>query len=325
MNSDKRRARVKRLKYEILCFMCLMVVVPWALTILLAARNHALKADAEKKEALAGEYLEQLEMLTQEMAVTEGGFEGENAVSESTETKRYTYEGLSQAEIEALELSDEELYDGYRKVYLTFDDGPSSNTDAILDILKEYNVKATFFVIRKDGRENEELYRRIVDEGHTLGMHSSDHVYSSLYASKEAFTEDTENLRNFLYMVTGVEAYVYRFPGGSSNKVSAIPMEEFCKILNDEGIVYYDWNVSSQDAHSPILSKDRIVANATSKLADFNQAVILFHDTASKTTTVQALPEIIEYIQGMDHTVILPITRETNPIQHISVDDNQKQ
>lgn len=76
------------------------------------------------------------------------------------------------------------------KVYLTFDDGPSDNTNAILDVLDDYNVKATFFVTGKEDEASKAAYKRIVDEGHTIAMHSYSHKYSDIYASKEAFQND---------------------------------------------------------------------------------------------------------------------------------------
>lgn len=319
MDDDRRRRRVKRLKKEILGFLLALILVPWVFVTVFGIRNNKLKKENAEKTDLLNQYLEQMEMLSQAATENEDLYKESLATMENMKPV-LDVESMTREEIEALSLSEEELYDGYRKVYLTFDDGPSSNTEAILDILKEYNVKATFFVIYKDGRDNEELYRRIADEGHTLGMHSCTHVYSTVYGSEEDFIEDTNTLRNFLYMVTGVESEFYRFPGGSSNRVATRDeMRSFAQILNDEGIIYYDWNVSSQDATSSILSKNQIVRNATDNLERFNEAVILFHDTGSKVTTVEALPEIIEKIQAMDHTVILPITRETKPIQHLTV------
>ena len=321
MNKDGRKNRVKRLKIEFVSILLCLLILPWIFVTVLKVRNNRLLENARTNEQLIGEYLSEIEVLS--MTETEAEQEPQKEETDAKETvtsPKRIVEELSEEEIAALKLSEEELYDGYRKVYLTFDDGPSSNTDEILDILSEYNVKATFFVIYKEGQENEELYRRITDEGHTLGMHSCNHVYSNLYQSKEAFLEDTYKLRNFLYMVTGVETWVYRFPGGSSNKVSHLDMHTFTKALKEEGMVYFDWNVSARDASSPILSKAAIVRNATAGLSELNEAVILFHDTGSKVTTVEALPEIIEYIRSMDNTVILPITKETNPIQHISVE-----
>lgn len=321
MNKDGRKNRVKRLKIEFVSILLCLLILPWIFVTVLKVRNNRLLENARTNEQLIGEYLSEIEVLS--MTETEAEKEPQKEETDAKETvtsPKRIVEELSEEEIAALKLSEEELYDGYRKVYLTFDDGPSSNTDEILDILSEYNVKATFFVIYKEGQENEELYRRITDEGHTLGMHSCNHVYSNLYQSKETFLEDTYKLRNFLYMVTGVETWVYRFPGGSSNKVSHLDMHTFTKALKEEGMVYFDWNVSARDASSPILSKAAIVRNATAGLSELNEAVILFHDTGSKVTTVEALPEIIEYIRSMDNTVILPITKETNPIQHISVE-----
>ena len=136
------------------------------------------------------------------------------------------------------------------KVYLTFDDGPSSNTPRILDILEEYDVKATFFVVGRD----EELFRehcsRIVEEGHTLAMHSYTHKYSEIYESLDGFKQDLDSLQQLLYDVTGEECKMYRFPGGSSNQVSNRPMQEFISYLNEQGITYYDLNVYTGDATS---------------------------------------------------------------------------
>ena len=106
---------------------------------------------------------------------------------------------------------------GIRRVYLTFDDGPSSNTDKILDILNEYGVKATFFVCGNE-RYMEE-YQRIADEGHTLGMHSYSHKFREIYQSTEAFVDDMNRLHDYLYEVTGVDSKIIRFPGGSSNTI----------------------------------------------------------------------------------------------------------
>ncbi|MCL2050727.1 MAG: polysaccharide deacetylase [Lachnospiraceae bacterium] len=205
-----------------------------------------------------------------------------------------------------------------RKFYLTFDDGPSSNTGLILDILKEYDVKATFFVVGKTDERSFDLYRRIVDEGHTLGMHSYSHVYQEIYQSVEAFSEDLARLQELLYEVTGVWCRYYRFPGGSSNTVSRIEMQVLIDYLTEKDIVYFDWNISSGDAASGYLSTQRIVNNCLSGLSGKTEGIILLHDTAEKSTTVLALPQIIEGILAHEKTVILPITDETLAVQHLN-------
>ncbi len=204
-----------------------------------------------------------------------------------------------------------------RKVYLTFDDGPSPNTDAILDILKKYDVKATFFVVGNDKEKYAEQYKRIVDEGHTLGMHSYSHKYSQIYESVEAFENDLTTLQEYLYETTGVWSRIYRFPGGSSNTVSAIPITDFIEYLNEQGIRYFDWNIVSGDVAESNVSKETIINNCLRSIEKYDECVILMHDLAERKPTVDALDTIIESILKMDNTVILPITDETVPVQHV--------
>lgn len=202
-----------------------------------------------------------------------------------------------------------------RRVYLTFDDGPSANTDRILDILAQYGVKATFFVVGKNGYT--EQYQRIVEEGHTLGMHSYSHRYSEIYASLDAYKEDLTKLHNFLYELTGEDCKIVRFPGGSSNTISKVDMQELIRYLNQEDMVYFDWNVSSGDASGENKNANQIVRNVLDQIDKYNNVVILFHDATGKSTTVDALSEIIEKILESDNTVILPISKETVKVQHL--------
>ena len=242
------------------------------------------------------------------------------ALEQETETSG----GSAQADTEALVESSEEAledeqeeWDGIRRVYITFDDGPSTSTNTILDILDSYGVKATFFVTGKEGEEYEKVYRRIAGSGHTLGMHSYSHKYSELYESLGSFSADLHKLQTYLYETTGVWAQYYRFPGGSSNTVSKVDMNSLIDYLDLEHIKYFDWNVASSDDSNGI-SKDIIVANVMTGVPKFHEAIILLHDAADKPATVEALPEIIEQIQAMDNTVIVPITDDTLPVQHIS-------
>ena len=115
--------------------------------------------------------------------------------------------------------------------------------------------------------------------------------------------------------VTGEYPDFYRFPGGSSNRVSTVNMQELEGYLNEIDVTWYDWNISSGDATGH-LGKDQIVRNCTAYLSGYDEAVILLHDAGDKRSTVQALPEIIEKILAMEDTVIAPITEDTVPIQH---------
>ena len=214
---------------------------------------------------------------------------------------------------ETVEVTDEVAH----KVYLTFDDGPSIYTDEILDILAEYNVKATFFVVGKEDEHSQDAIRRIVNEGHTLGMHSYSHKYVDLYDSLDSFKEDFEKQQNYLEELTGVKSKVYRFPGGSSNTVSNQDMRFFAYYLDSQDVVFYDWNVDSGDAANRHTSVDMMVQNSTVTIPRWKTSIILMHDAADKHTTVEALPQIIETIQAMEDTEILPITEDTTPIQHL--------
>ncbi len=207
-----------------------------------------------------------------------------------------------------------------RKVYLTFDDGPSSNTNRILDILAEYDVKATFFVVGKEEEEYQALYKRIVDEGHTLAMHSYSHKYNEIYQSLESYSADLSKLQEFLYDTTGVWCRYCRFPGGSSNTVSRVDMHELIAYLDEQDMSYFDWNISSGDAMNSSISPEEIIRNCTAKLKNYDEAIILMHDASEKNSTVRALPELIEKIQAMEDTKILPITDDTERIHHISND-----
>ncbi len=203
-------------------------------------------------------------------------------------------------------------------VYLTFDCTPGANTEAILDVLNEYQVKATFFVTGNPSEEAKPLYQRIVNEGHTLGMHSYSNQYSTIYASEEAFYEDYKQLSDYLYELTGVRSAYYRFPGGSSNEISNVNMAEFVRILNQENVTYYDWNVSAGDAAADYTVED-IVSNVTDGVAKYKTSVVLLHDDEDKSTTAEALGPLIQALQA-ENAEFRPIDENTYVIQYIKAD-----
>lgn len=203
------------------------------------------------------------------------------------------------------------------KVYLTFEDGPSERTVEILDVLKAKNVKATFFVTGKEDAKSQEIYKRIVEEGHTLGMHSYSNKYSELYYSEDNFKQDLSKLQGYLMGVTGTESVYYRFPGGSSNQITNVPMANLIHYLNQEGIVYFDWNVSSGDATASAYSSDEIVANVTSDVVKYKTSVVLLHDAEEVGITAETLSALIDALVEMN-AEILPIDNETSVIQSVN-------
>ncbi len=188
------------------------------------------------------------------------------------------------------------------KVYLTFDDGPSKNTPEILDILKKHNIHATFFV-NGPASENpnlEPLYKRIVDEGNAIGMHSYSHRYSEIYSSAEAFETDLDKIHSLIYNETGVDTKLYRFPGGSGNTVSKLSMGAFANILHDRGYEYYDWNIYPGDRTGQSYPKDAIVSGVLDNIGEYRSAIILLHDSEAHDSTVDALTEIVEGLLELD-------------------------
>ena len=296
----KRRKRVNLYKKIIIGFLLLAFLVPMAFCCILLSRTGKLNQQLKQ----LGEDILSLQNSLEEMSQTRETVPGEQAVQQA-DVQSSTDDS---EEAETVKL---------RKVYLTFDDGPSSNTDNILDILSAYDVKATFFVTGKETDQAKAAYKRIVAEGHTLGLHSYTHNYETIYASVDAFGEDITKLQDYLYEVTGVKVHFLRFPGGSSNKVSSVDMRELIAYVHGEGMEYYDWNVSSQDATSPALTKEQILDNCLNNIEKYDNVIILMHDAGSKDSTVEALPELIERIQAMENTQLLPITDETIPVQHI--------
>lgn len=204
------------------------------------------------------------------------------------------------------------------QVYLTFDCEPSENTDALLDELAKYNVKATFFVSGDDSEETKRIYKRIVDEGHTLGMHSYSNQYSTVYVSKDAFYNDYAKLSTLLEETTGQKPLFYRFPGGSGNQITNVDMVEFVRVLNQEQITYFDWNVSAGDAASDY-TVDGVVNNVANGVSKYKTSVVLLHDDINKSTTVEAIGPLIERMQEMQ-AELLPIDENTYLIQYIKSD-----
>lgn len=296
-----RSRRVRRLKKLILGTIALAIFVPTLLCIYLGIRVAGLKTQVKGLSQL---------LFEQESHDEELGVYTTSGVEEAVPSV-----GRTAAEVVWKQEADS---DTQRKIYLTFDDGPSANTDAILDILKEYEIQATFFVVGKTDEQSVAAYRRIVEEGHTIAMHSYSHQYHEIYESKEAFVSDLTKLQEYIYEVTGVWPRIYRFPGGSSNTVSQTDMQELIGYLTDMGITYFDWNVASGDAVSRTLPASVIVENCLAGIKKQKESVILLHDASNKNTTVEALPEIIETIREQEAGVFLPITDETVPIQHVA-------
>lgn len=309
-DAARRKRRVQRLKKMIILLLLTLITIPIVCCVILFDQVGRLNIRL-------GEMGSQVEQLTQILLEQQQWMEEIGSGQGELLTGQASLEGVSVEALEAGDKAAESALPQTHKVYLTFDDGPSAYTNEILDILDRYEVKATFFVVGKEDEASREALRRIAEEGHTVGLHSYSHKYSDVYWSLDHFARDLEKLQDYVYQVTGQESLFYRFPGGSSNTVSNIDLEECAAYLREKGITYFDWNVSSGDGGSGKLTVEELVENATKGIASRETSIILLHDAKEKTTTVEALPIIIENILAMEDAVILPITEDTEPVQHL--------
>ena len=197
--------------------------------------------------------------------------------------------------------------------YLTFDDGPSGNTDIILQTLQEENVKATFFVVGTDDAGNLARMRRIVQEGHTIGMHSYSHSYKKIYASVEAFLKDMYQVFNLIKDTTGVTPTCFRFPGGSINSYNKAVYKDIKAEMIRRGFVPYDWNVSSGDASTTKYTPEQLTGYVLNGIGSKSRIIVLMHDSSSKENTAQAVRQIIIGIREKGF-IFAPLDYQTKPI-----------
>ncbi len=208
-----------------------------------------------------------------------------------------------------------------KNAYLTIDDGPNSHfTGIYLDILKKYNAKATFVVVGSNIERNPEVFRRILDEGHSIANHTFSHDYKKIYASPEAFLEDLDRGNKSISAITGSEVKMFRAPGGASRLTSS-----FNGVLDSHGYKHLGWNVSSADSDPNGISSQQIIDNIKNGVIAVEKMekspIILIHDgteinlgtdkpgTAvhnyirSRESGVAALPEVIEFLLDRGYTL----------------------
>lgn len=205
-------------------------------------------------------------------------------------------------------------------MYLTFDDGPSKNTKAILDILDHYQIKATFFV----SGNNEKyfpLLAEIKEKGHTIGVHTYSHDYSKIYQSEQNYFKDLNKMNQIIKQYTGSTTKLLRFPGGSSNTVSRKYHPNIMSILADEvikqGYHYYDWNASNGDGEG---NNDiqHLLNVGKKEVAHLDHVMMLMHDGSSNSKTVEVLPQLIEHYLDLGFQ-FYPISEKTNGFHHTIV------
>lgn len=195
------------------------------------------------------------------------------------------------------------IVDNNKTIYLTFDDGPSSVTEPLLNMLKKYNVKATFFVVGVQLDKYRNVIKKASDEGHVIAVHCNMHDYKYVYDSDSEFFNQLEITRNKVKDITGKDTTIFRFPGGSSNtvsrKINPGVMTRITKEALNRGYRYYDWNMDSRDATGK-LSSNQIFDNLKNGLnVKSNTIISLSHDANSKNTTIYGTEMFINYCQRL--------------------------
>lgn len=195
---------------------------------------------------------------------------------------------------------------GKKVAYLTFDDGPTTSvTPLILDILRRYDVKATFFMVGSLIEANPGMAYRVYSEGHTLANHSYRHNYSYLYENEESFMSEINDTQARIQKITGEENYpkIFRFPGGSYNSGTyGEAKQKYKEVIKNAGYRYCDWNSLSGDAEYKNPSAQTLLDRVKSSSKGKEDLVILMHDSATKKINTEALPKIIEYLLSEGYT-----------------------
>ncbi|MBR6222850.1 MAG: polysaccharide deacetylase [Lachnospiraceae bacterium] len=306
-----QRKRVNLIKKIVMYGILIMLTAP-----IISAALLLIKVDRLEKKLSVIAVKKNFEQMTNEYIEKKSGVVKDENIKPSEDPSGEPSETVTDApstEAETTDASSEATKK--QRVYLTFDDGPSINCGEILDILKEKNVKATFFCIGREQERYKEFYKRIVDEGHTLGMHSYTHEYKKVYESEEAFRADVLKLQALLKDITGVESKVYRFPGGSSTTTTK-NIKTYIGVLDELGISYYDWNVFNGDAVDEIVSAKNLKKNVIDGVKKNKDCIVLMHDMQNRPNTVKALPKLIDELREMG-CELLPIDDATPKIQHV--------
>lgn len=202
-----------------------------------------------------------------------------------------------------------EYYFHPKTMYLTFDDGPSENTSRVLDILKERDIKATFFLVGENVEKHPEIARRIVEEGHTVGVHCYSHDYKDLYRSVESFMEDFEQAHRAIYEATGVETVLFRFPGGSINSYNDKVYAKIIKEMTKRGYIYYDWNASLEDAVTGA-EPTQLLANGIRTTLGRKKVILLAHDVVYNTGAI-----LEELLDSFPEYEMRPLSEDVEPIR----------
>lgn len=290
------------MKFKIFCIIFIAIFLGGS--VFLNGQADTLKAEASAKEAEVTAYKKEADNKTREAKEF-------MAEIESLKTKKTELE----KEIEEIKVLKRYLFEDI--VYLTFDDGPSpTNCEKILDILKEYDVKATFFVVGTwldpesptYSEKSVELLKRISEEGHAIGIHAYNHDYKEIYKSVDAYFEDFDKVEKLIIDITGKKPDVVRFPSGSASaktfcKKYSGSSETFPTIvekLKERGYMIADWNLDTNDWRASTTSadiKDMAKRYAIDIHENHPKAAIIYL-SHEKKLSIDVLPDVIKIFKS---------------------------
>lgn len=206
--------------------------------------------------------------------------------------------GASVPSVKVFNIEDQTYNEDYANkkiIYLTFDDGPSSKvTDGVLEVLKEKDVKATFFLIGNQIKDKEDVVKRIYNEGHGIGLHTYNHKFKYVYRNEDTFIKEMVECRNEINRVVGISPNIIRFPGGSYKHLN----KQFLSKLHDNNFKVYDWNLDNTDGMNQKLDPNVLYKKAIKGSENLHPIILLMHCTDMNKNTYKALPDIIDYYKN---------------------------
>ncbi len=228
----------------------------------------------------------------------------EALIKEQEELERKRQEKLPKLTEAGIENMNHIYSSDTKRAFLTFDDGPSSNTNQILDILNERGIKATFFVLGSNVEKNPEVVKRMYDEGHFIANHGYSHVYETIYQSPQAVLDEYNKCNQVVRDAIGEQEYnshLFRFPGGLVGGKYADIKNQANDLLLQNNIVHVDWNALNGDSETTNPTIEYEMQRIQETVGDKQSVVILMHDAQAKKVTVEALPGIIDYLKGQGY------------------------
>ena len=276
-----------RRKYRNIRNIIIVLALMFSFLFIMLVLNEAYKKTLIEKTSI--QYSEQIENIKQ-IVLQQEQIEAEEArkekLPELTEEGKQNIQNIYKSET--------------KRVFLTFDDGPSKNvTVPILDILKQENVKASFFVLGSRVELYPDIVKREYDEGHFIASHGYSHIYSQLYASPQSVLDEYNKSLIAIRNAIGEQEYnphLFRFPGGYTGGKYALVKQEAATLLEQNGIMHVDWNALTSDAAGSTTT-EQFLAELDRTVKQHTSVVVLMHDAGTKQATAEALPQIIAYFR----------------------------